>query len=85
MTQNKKKLVAVTAPCFPLKGQFFTLFDSLFFNMNQPPEPGNNNTRQSKYTFMIPSIIMDSGGKYPPFFDVRVLTRTSKSKTNTQH
>ncbi|CAO0800842.1 unnamed protein product [Mucor circinelloides] len=36
--------------------------------MIQPPEPGQS-TRQSTLPFAIPSIIMDGGGQYPPFFD----------------
>ncbi|GAA5800560.1 putative mitochondrial carrier protein [Helicostylum pulchrum] len=37
--------------------------------MNPLTEPGYNNTRQSTFPFVIPSIIMDGSAKYPPYFD----------------
>ncbi|KAI8057492.1 hypothetical protein BDF21DRAFT_160737 [Thamnidium elegans] len=37
--------------------------------MNPLTESGNNNARQSTFPFVIPSIIMDGGAKYPPYFD----------------
>lgn len=48
---------------------YFHTFHILYFAMIQPPEPGQS-TRQSTLPFAIPSIIMDGGGQYPPFFDV---------------
>lgn len=48
---------------------YFHTFHILYFAMIQPPEPGQS-TRQPTLPFAIPSIIMDGGGQYPPFFDV---------------
>ncbi|KAI7900283.1 mitochondrial carrier domain-containing protein [Cokeromyces recurvatus] len=36
--------------------------------MNQPPK-SDNNTRQHLFPFVIPSITLDGGERYPPFFD----------------
>jgi hypothetical protein len=47
--------------------------------MNQPPEPGQQ-TRQSPFSFIIPSIIIDGGSKYPPFLDVRAMLLPNNSK-----
>ncbi len=74
---DAKKPSSSHSTLFSLTGAAFIFLNFLilstyyFLYMNQPPEPGIDNTRQTKYPFMIPSIIMDEGGKYPPFFDVR--------------